>query len=70
MCCQDEIVFPRLNGEVADSYGWKVVALKLRPIFPSVDGNEKPKFGAKKKQIGLDDIFLNYVRIPTNLVHP
>ena len=63
---QNEIVFPRLNCEVADSDGWKVVTLELRPNFSTINRDIESEFGAKKKEAWLNDVFLDYVCVPTN----
>src|SRR5207248_2972588 len=51
---QNEIVFARLNCQIADRYGRKVITLELCPVFPAVDRHVKTKLGPKKKQVGFD----------------
>src|SRR5437879_3280324 len=54
MRCQNKIVFPRLNCEIADGYSRKVIAFELRPVFSAIDRHAKTKFSPKKKQVGLN----------------
>src|SRR6266702_2014481 len=55
---QNKYVVARLNRQITYGNGRKMVALKLRPAFSSVDRNPKSELGAEKKKIWLDQIFL------------
>src|SRR5262245_30703341 len=63
---ENQIVIPRLNSQIANGNGRKIVALKLRPALPPINRNPESEFRADKKKVGLDQIFFNHVRISTN----
>src|ERR1044071_9169206 len=69
MRSQDKIVLPRMDYEIADRDRRESIAFELRPAFSAIDRNPKPKFGTKKKEIRLNQIFLNYVRVTPNAFH-
>src|SRR5207244_400322 len=66
MRCKNQIVVARLNCQVSNRDCGKMVALKLRPVFSTVDRDPKPKFGPEKEQIWLDQILLDYMSVSTN----
>ena len=63
---KNQIVVPRLNRQVANGNGRKMVALELRPAFSSVDRDPKSELGAEKKKIGLNQVLLDHVRVSAN----
>src|SRR5215472_12341269 len=66
MCRENQIVVPRMNCQVANRNGWKMVALELCPAASAIDRNPESEFRAKEKKIGLNQIFLDHVRVSTN----
>ena len=66
VCRKNQIVIARLNCQIANGNGGKMVAFKLRPVFSTIDRDPKSKFGAEKKKIWLDQILLDYVRVSAN----
>src|SRR4029077_8499719 len=63
---ENQIVVPRLNRQVANGNGRKMVAFKLRPAFSAINRKPKSKLRAQEKKIGLDQIFFYHVRVSTN----
>src|SRR5215471_1493243 len=63
---ENQIVIPRMNRQVANGNGRKMVPLKLRPAFSAINRNPESKLRADEKKIGLHQIFFNHVRISTN----
>src|SRR5437667_9444615 len=61
VCCQNEIVFAWLDGEIAYGHGGKVVALELGPAFSAIDRDVEAKLGSEKKKVRLNNVFLDYV---------
>src|SRR5207249_10893219 len=61
--CQHEIVITRLNCQIAHGDSGKMVAFELCPVFSAVNRYEQTKLGPKKKQIGLNEVFFNYVSV-------
>src|SRR6476660_2802167 len=63
---ENQIVVPRVNRQVANGNGRKMVALELRPACSAINRNPESKLRANEKKIGLDQIFCNHVRVSTN----
>src|ERR1700693_1605846 len=51
-----------MNSQIANGNGGEVTG-ELCPLFASVDGEGQSGLGAHEKQIGLDQIFANHMRI-------
>src|SRR4029077_20313498 len=66
MRAENQIVIPRVNRQVANGNGRKMVALKLRPAFSAINRNPESEFGADEKKIWLYQIFFNHVRVSTD----
>src|SRR4029453_9748326 len=66
MRAENQIVIPRVNRQVANGNGRKMVALKLRPAFSAINRNPESKLRADEKKIWLHQIFFNDVRESTN----
>src|ERR1700757_2852053 len=63
---ENQIVIPRMNREVANGDGRKMVALELGPAFSAINRNPESKLRADEKKIWLHRIFFNHVRVSTN----
>src|SRR5262249_33430509 len=63
---EHQIVVPRVNRQIANGNGRKIVALELRPASSAIDRNPESEFRADQKEISLHQIFFNHVRVPTN----
>src|SRR5262245_285591 len=63
---ENQIVVPRMNRQVANGNGRKMVALELRPAFSAINRNPESEFRADEKKVGLDQILFNYMRVSTN----
>src|SRR4030095_4792227 len=63
---ENQIVVPRMNRQVANGNGRKIVALKLRPAFSAINRNPESKLRADEEKIWLDQIFFNHMRVPTD----
>src|SRR5512132_3442749 len=63
---ENQIVVSRMNRQVANGNGRKMVALELRPVFSAINRNPQSKLRADEKKIWLDQIFFNHVRVSTN----
>src|SRR6476469_2151702 len=57
---EDQIDVPRMNRQVANGNGRKMVALELRPAFSAINRNPESEFCADEKKVGLNPIFFNY----------
>src|SRR5262245_11482430 len=66
MCSENQIVIARLNRQIANGNGRKIVALKLRPAFSAINRNPESEFRAGEKKVRLNQIFFNYVSVSTN----
>src|SRR5438045_7490763 len=55
---KNHIVVPRVDCEVANGNGRKMVAFELRPAFSAIDGNPEPELRANEKKIGLNQVLL------------
>src|SRR5262245_46060463 len=66
MRAENQIVIPRVNREVANGNGRKMVALKLRPDFSAIDRNPESQFRSKEKKIGFNQILLDHMRVTAN----
>src|SRR6188474_3549430 len=51
MCGENQIVITRLNRQVANGNGRKMVALELRPACSAINRNPQSKLRANKKKI-------------------
>src|SRR5215831_18110692 len=60
------ILIPRVNCQVTDGNGRKMVALKFRPAFSAINRNPESEFGAEEKKIRFDQVFLNHVHVSAN----
>src|SRR4029077_20531986 len=58
---ENQIVIPRMNRQVANGNGRKMVALELCPAFSAINRKPKSKLRAQEKKIRLDQIFFNDV---------
>src|ERR1043166_6941030 len=63
---ENQIVIPRVNRQVANGNGRKIVAFKLGPAFSAINRNPESKFRAAEEKIWLNQIFFDYVRVTTN----
>ena len=63
---ENQIVIPRLNRQVANGNGRKMVAFELRPVFSAINRNPQSKLRAEEKKIRLNQIFLDHVRVSAN----
>src|SRR3954462_9102448 len=63
---ENQIIVPRVNCQVANGNGRKMVPFKLRPACSAIDRNPESKFRTEEKKIGLDQVFFNHVRVSTN----
>src|SRR5262245_58426623 len=63
---KNQIVVPRLNRQVANGNGRKMVPLKLRPACSAINRNPESKLRANEKKVRLNQIFFNHVRVSTN----
>src|SRR5678816_3666557 len=63
---ENQIVIPRVNRQVANGNGRKMVAFELRPIFSAINRNPQSKLRAEEKKIGFNQILFDYVRISAN----
>src|SRR5215831_4294410 len=63
---ENQIVIPRMNRQVANGNGRKMVPLKLRPAFSAINRNPESKLRADEKKIGPDQIFFDDVRVSTD----
>ena len=63
---ENKIVVPRLNRQVANGNGRKMVAFELRPVFSAINRNPQSKLRAEEKKIGFNQIFFNHVRVAAN----
>src|SRR5215467_4788306 len=66
MRCENQIIVSRMNRQVANGNGRKMVALELRPVFSAINRNPESEFRADKKKVGLDQILFDYMRVSTN----
>src|SRR4029077_12043826 len=48
MRAENQIVIPRVNRQVANGNGRKMVAFELRPIFSAINRNPQPKLRAEE----------------------
>src|SRR5262245_18517909 len=63
---ENQIVVSRMNRQVANGNGGKIVALKMCPVFSAINRNPEYKIRAEKKKIRLHQIFFNHVRVSPN----
>src|SRR5215469_17281724 len=49
MRCENQIIVPRMNRQVANGNGRKMVALELCPVFSAIDRNPESEFRADEK---------------------
>src|SRR2546429_4667460 len=66
MSRQHEVRFARMHHDVADGYGWKLMALVLRPVLSAIQGNPQAKFCAEIEEIPGNGILFDHVRIAAN----
>ena len=66
MSGEHEIVFARLDGEIAHRHRRETAAFELRPGLAAIDRDKKSKLGPEKQQIRLHDIFLDDVGVSAN----
>src|SRR6266566_6988568 len=66
MRCEGEIVFARLDGQIANGNSRKMVAFKLCPVFSPIDRDPKSKLGAEKEEVWFDHVFLDHVSVSAN----
>src|SRR6478735_4752653 len=63
---ENQIVAPRVNRQVANGNGRKMVALELRPIFSAINRNPQSKLRAEEKKIWFNQILLDNMRVSAN----
>src|SRR6476620_3597112 len=63
---ENQIVVPRVNRQVANGNGRKMVALELRPIFSAINRDPESKLRAEEKKIGFNQILFDYMRVSAN----
>ena len=61
-----QIVIPRLNRDITHCDSGEVAALVTRPLIATVERDPQPELGAEEKQIGIDEILANNVRVAAN----
>src|SRR4029453_10880042 len=61
-----EVIVPWVHRQISHRDSGKMVAFKLRPVFPSVDRDPKSKLGSEKEKIGFDRIFLDHGSVSPN----
>ena len=66
MGSENQLVIARLNRQIANGNGRKMVALKLRPAFSAINRNPESELRAEEKKIRLNQVFLNHVRVTAN----
>src|SRR5262249_35935065 len=64
---EHQVAVLRVHYEIADGHRRREVASPvLRPTLAAIVGNPEPKFGAKKKEVGVDDVLLDHMSVPAD----
>ena len=63
MRADDQIVRARLDRQIAHGHVRQAAALEARPVAAAVDRYPEAELGAEEQQVGLDQVFLDHVRI-------
>src|SRR6266567_3501263 len=64
---QDQVVLARMNRDVAHRDRRQVPG-KLSPLAAAIDRDKQSELGSNKKQIAIDAVFANHVRVALDRV--